>query len=174
MYITLKNVEVLKKLALNAAHSVPVEKELIVKGFKAYTRRKYNVRVQVTELTTGHLVETMVTYMLGILQQLRVVGYINVSAELDANQVDIAVNGSYFQLKYDHDTAENEFTQHLYGVPVVGIPSVKRARKENIKFSDIFIKMLLMSGVPMQVIRNLKCTTDVFEAADEIWQWIAK
>lgn len=174
MYITLKNVEILKKMALNAAHAVPVEKEAIVKGFKAYTRRRYNVRVQVTELTNGHLVETMVTYMLGILQQLRVVGYINVSAELDANQIDIAVNNKYFQLKYDHDDSENRFTEALYKIPVVGIPSVKRAQKDNTKFSEILIKMLLTAGVSLQVIRNLRCTTDVFEAADEIWQWIAK
>lgn len=174
MYITLKNLEILKKLAINAGRKVDLDEGSIISGYKVYTRARYNVRVQVIELTNGHLVETMVAYILGVLRQLRVIGYVDVSARLDACKVDVAINNTYFQLKYDHVSERNEMLEYVIDVPVIGIPSVARAKKENVVFSDILIKMLLMSGVPTQVINNIRCTTDIFEAADKIWQWVAR
>lgn len=174
MYITLKNLEVLKKLAINAGRNVNLDEASIVAGYKAYTRARYNVRVQVVELADGHLVETMVAYILGVLRQLRVIGYVDVSAYLDAHKVDVAINNTYFQLKYDHVSVRNEMLEYVISVPVIGIPSVSRAKSENVMFSDILVKMLLISGVSTQVIKNLRCTTDIFEAADKIWQWVAR
>lgn len=174
MYITLKNLEVLKKLAITAGRSVDLDEASIVAGYKAYTRTRWNVRVQVIELTDGHLVETMVAYILGVLKQLRVIGYVDVSARLDARKVDVAINNTYFQLKYNHVSARNEMLEYIIDIPVIGIPSVARAKSENVAFSDVLIKMLLMSGVSTQVIKNIRCATDIFEAADKIWQWVAR
>lgn len=121
-----------------------------------------------------YIVETMVSYILGVLKQLRVIGYVDVSARLDAHKIDVAINNTYFQLKYNHSPENNETLEYVIGVPVIGVPSVARAKSENVMFSDILIKMLLISGVSMQVIKNIRCTTDIFEAADKIWQWVAR
>lgn len=175
MYITLKNLEILKKIAINVGRSVELDEASIISGYKAYTRARYDVRVQVIELTDGHLVETLVAYILGVIKQLHgVIGYVDVSARLDARKVDVAINNAYFQLKYNHASAKNEMLEYVIGIPVIGIPSVTRAKSENVVFSDVLIKMLLISGVSTQVIKNIRCTTDIFKAADKIWQWVAR
>ena len=174
MYVSLKNLEALKKMGIIAGNKTPLEKEEIIRGFRRYTRAKYSVPAQVLDLTNGHLMECFVCYTLGILQRLGVVKSINVASYLDANQIDFRVNGVDFQLKYDWDAETNAYTEQLYGIPVVAIPSVKRSRVEYVVFSEVLEEMLLKAHVPQQVITNVWATTDLFDACDEIWAWLAK
>lgn len=173
-YVSLKNLEALKKMAIIAGNSVPLEKEEIIRGFRRYTRSQFNVPAQVLELINGHLMECFVCYTLGILQRLGVVKSINVASYLDAHQVDFRVNGVDFQLKYDWDAKKNARTEQLYGIPVVAIPSLRRSRVEYVVFSEVLEEMLLKAHVPQQVITNVWATTDLFDACDEIWAWLAK
>lgn len=173
-YVSLKNLEALKKMVIIAGNKVPLEKEEIIRGFRRYTRTKYSVPAQVLELTNGHLMECFVCYTLGILQRLGVVKSINVASYLDAHQVDFRVNGVDFQLKYDWDAKKNARTEQLYGIPVVAIPSIRRSRVEYVVFSEVLEEMLLKAHVPQQVITNVWATTDLFDACDEIWAWLAK
>lgn len=173
-YVSLKNLEVLKRMAIIAGNKTPMEKEDIIRGFRRYTRTKYPVPAQVIDLSNGHLMECFVCYTLGLLQRLGVVHSIDVASYLDAHQIDFCVNGVDFQLKYDWDAETNAHTESLYGIPVVAIPSVRRSRVEYVVFSEVLEEMLLKANVPQQVITNVWATTDLFDACDEIWSWLAK
>lgn len=173
-YVSLKNLEALKKMAIIAGNKTPLEKEDIIRGFRRYTRTKYSVPTQVLDLTSGHLMECFVCYTLGILQHLGVVRSIDVASYLDANQIDFRINGVDFQLKYDWDAETNAYTECLYGIPVVAIPSVRRSHVEYVVFSEVLEEMLLKARVPQQAITNVWATTDLFDACDEIWVWLAK